>query len=102
MVITLLVSALLVAAAALTVLVFGLYNVAGNRQHFQPVHSMLEYAMQQSVRARARDIAVPDVASDGKVERGALCYQQKCVQCHGGPGVAASDFGQSMQPIPGP
>ena len=99
---TLLAAVLGCAAAAMMVLAFGLYNVAGNRQHLPPVHAVLEYALKQSVRANARDIQVPTFADAAMIERGALCYQQSCLQCHGGPGVAASDFGQSMQPLPGP
>ncbi len=36
------------------------------------------------------------------VERGAHCYIDKCIQCHGAPGVAQDEIGRSMQPIPGP
>lgn len=93
---------LVCALAVLLVLVFGLYNVAGNLQHLQPVHTVLEFALRQSVRANARDIDVPALSAPDTVDRGALCYQQKCMQCHGGPGVAAADFGQAMQPLPGP
>jgi mono/diheme cytochrome c family protein len=34
--------------------------------------------------------------------RGAACFRDKCVQCHGAPGVAQGDIGKSMQPLPGP
>src|SRR5205085_3912696 len=34
--------------------------------------------------------------------RGAGCFRDKCVQCHGGPGVAQEEIGQTMQPLPGP
>ena len=99
---TLLATVLAGAAAGGIVLVFGLYNVAGNRQHLQPVHGVLEFALQQSVRANARHLVAPDLTDSAMIERGALCFQHKCLQCHGGPGVAAADFGQSMQPLPGP
>ncbi|WP_312594099.1 c-type cytochrome [Comamonas terrigena] len=99
---TLLAVVLVCAAAVSLVLVFGLYNVAGNLQHLQPAHAVLEFALRQSVRVNARDIDVPPLSDPATVDRGALCYQQKCLQCHGGPGVAAADFGQAMQPLPGP
>jgi mono/diheme cytochrome c family protein len=63
---------------------------------------VLELAMRQAVRLRARDIAEPPLADERMALRGAACFRDKCVQCHGGPGVAQHDIGQSMQPVPGP
>lgn len=94
------------AVAALLVGVWGVragvYDVAATQQHWQPVHSTLELAMRQSVRQRARDIAEPPLADERMALRGAGCFRDKCVQCHGAPGVAQGDIGQSMQPLPGP
>jgi mono/diheme cytochrome c family protein len=80
----------------------GAYNVGATSQHLQPVHSLLATAMRQSVRWRARDIAAPPLDDAQRVQRGAALFHGKCVQCHGAPGVAQADFGQSMQPVPGP
>ena len=92
-----------VAAGVAVAMVYGgLYNVASTEQHTQVVYSTLETAMRQSVRLRARDIVPPKLDDEGLVLRGAACYRDKCVQCHGAPGVAQSDIGKSMQPVPGP
>jgi mono/diheme cytochrome c family protein len=80
----------------------GLYNVGATRQHLQPVFSVLELAMHRSVRLHARNIEPPPLVGDAMVHRGATCFQVKCVQCHGAPGVAQDDIGKSMQPLPGP
>jgi mono/diheme cytochrome c family protein len=85
-----------VAAGALVVY-GGLYE-----QHFQPVYSLLETAMHQSVKVRARNIETPRLDDERLVMRGAACFRDKCVQCHGAPGVAQGDIGKSMQPLPGP
>ena len=90
---------LLVAAA---VVYGGLYNVASTSQHLQPTHSLLEVAMRQSVRLRARNVETPPLTDELTVLRGAACFRDKCVQCHGAPGVAQNDIGKSMQPLPGP
>lgn len=92
-------SAMLAVAA---VVYGGLYNVAATRQHWQLTHSLMETAMRQSVRLRARDIQEPPLADRQMALRGASCFRDKCVQCHGAPGVAQGDIGKSMQPIPGP
>jgi len=92
-------SAALVAAV---VVYGGLYNVASTSQHLQPTFTVLETAMRESVRRRARDVHVPPLADENLVLRGAGCFRDKCVQCHGAPGVAQGDIGKSMQPLPGP
>ncbi len=93
----------LVAVTGAAVLIYsGLYNVAATRQHFQVTHTVLELAMRQAVRLRAREIVEPPLADERMQVRGAACFRDKCVQCHGAPGVAQGDIGKSMQPIPGP
>jgi mono/diheme cytochrome c family protein len=93
----------LAAALGAAALVWGgLYDVAATQSHWQGVYTVLEKAMHQSVRRRAGDIEPPALDDPALIARGANCYQAKCVQCHGGPGVAQGDIGKSMQPIPGP
>ena len=90
------------AAAGALVVYGGLYNVAATVQHTQPVYSLLETAMHRSVKLRARNIETPKLDDERLVMRGAACFRDKCVQCHGAPGVAQGDIGKSMQPLPGP
>ena len=102
--VTLTAAALLLAAlagAALAVYT-GVYNVSATRQHTQWVYSLLDTALRQSVRRQARDISPPPLDDAARIQRGAACFQAKCVQCHGAPGVAPDDIGKSMQPAPGP
>jgi mono/diheme cytochrome c family protein/cytochrome c2 len=89
-------------AGAVLVVYSGVYDVSASQQHQQWVYSLLETTMRQSVRLRARDINPPPLDDAARIQRGALCFQAKCVQCHGAPGIAASDIGKSMQPVPGP
>lgn len=88
--------------AAVAVMEGGWYDVAANRQHFQPVHSALERSMHASVRNHARGIEAPPLGNPELIRRGAAIYHTHCVVCHGGPGVAQAAFGMSMQPVPGP
>lgn len=99
---TLVAAALAAALAGAAVVWGGLYQVASTRQHWQVTHTLLETAMRQSVRLRARDIEEPPLADERMQLRGAACFRDKCVQCHGAPGVAQGDIGKSMQPLPGP
>ena len=94
--------ALAAALAGGAVVYGGLYDVAATQQHFQPVHTVLETAMRHSVKLRARTIEEPPLGDRSLALRGAGCFRDKCVQCHGAPGVAQGDLGRSMQPLPGP
>ncbi|MGK5024107.1 c-type cytochrome [Janthinobacterium sp. RB2R34] len=88
------------------VLKSGWYNIGATRQHWQPVYSLLEQGMHESVRHYASELRVPPAlagaAARVQVVAGAGLYRQHCVQCHGAPGVAQALIGQSMQPVPGP
>ncbi len=89
-------------AGAALVVYSGVYDISATAQHTQPVYSLLETTMRQSVRWRARHIEPPVLDTPQRLARGAALYRDKCVQCHGAPGVAQSGIGQGMQPLPGP
>lgn len=89
-------------AGAAVVVYSGMYDISATAQHTQVVHSLLETTMRQSVRWRARNITPPGLNEPQRLARGAALYRDKCVQCHGAPGVAQSGIGQGMQPLPGP
>src|SRR4051812_19267059 len=79
----------------------GGYDVAATTPHFQAVYSLLETAMRRSVVRRARGIEAPaSLVSEPSLRRGAACYRDHCVQCHGGPGVPRLGPGLGMQPLP--
>ena len=80
----------------------GAYNVGATTQHWQPVYSLLETTLRHSVRLRAQGIEPPVLDDPQRIARGAVLFRDKCVQCHGAPGVAQGDIGKSMQPLPGP
>jgi mono/diheme cytochrome c family protein len=80
----------------------GLYDISVTSQHTQPVYTLLEVIGRRSIQLRARHIDAPDLSGPVLVQRGATCYRDKCLQCHGGPGVAQNEIGLSMQPLPGP
>jgi len=88
------------------VLKSGWYNIGATKQHLQPVYTLLEQGMHESVRHHAREVVAPAALAGGAAQAqlvaGARLYRQHCAQCHGAPGVAQEAIGQSMQPIPGP
>lgn len=76
----------------------GRYNVAATRPHTPLVYWVLEKAMEQSVRRRARGIEAPPLENTDLVEKGFRLYTELCETCHGAPGVPPSGIGLGIMP----
>ncbi|MEN8260233.1 MAG: cytochrome c [Pseudomonadota bacterium] len=85
---------------AALVVYFGLYNMAAVDQHTKPVYTILDTALRQSIRQRAKHIATPPLSDKSLVETGFVRFRSKCVPCHGAPGVPPGDAGKGMLPLP--
>ena len=83
-----------------TVVYSGIYNVAATSQHTDPVYYLLHYAMQRSVKLRAKGIQVPPLDDPRSEHRGLALYREHCLQCHGAPGVAPNPLGFGTRPAP--
>ena len=92
--------ALLVLVGAAAVGIYaGLYNIAADVPHTQPVYWLLETVRDRSVAARARDIIVPNDLDDAnRISRGAGQYAEMCSGCHLAPGMKRTEI--SRGPIP--
>jgi mono/diheme cytochrome c family protein len=79
----------------------GYYNVAASSEHTAIVYWLLEQGMRASVRRHAAGIEPPpDLNDPERLRTGAHCFQVKCAQCHGAPGVAPNEIGLGLLPIP--
>jgi len=90
------------AAAGATVLYAGWYDISATDQHLRPTYWLLDASMRRSIKWRAADIEVPDLADPQKLRAGASLYREHCQQCHGAPGVAPEPFALGMTPVPVP
>lgn len=91
----------LAAAGAAAFVWYGVYDVSATGPHLQPVHTMLEIALKRAVQARADAHPPPvDLKTPLRVMQGAACFRDRCVACHGAPGVAPERFSLGMQPVP--
>ncbi|WP_051149878.1 c-type cytochrome [Methylohalobius crimeensis] len=88
-----------VVGAALVVY-FGLYNIAAVAQHTLPVYTVLDIALRQSIRQRAKHIESPSLEDKSLIQAGFVRYHKNCVPCHGAPGIAPGDAGKGMLPLP--
>ena len=91
--------AVLVAGAlAAAGLIGGLYDISATDQHLRPTYWAIDTASRQSVKLRARSIAVPALDDAGRIERGLALYRDHCVRCHGAPGVPPETFALGLMP----
>lgn len=91
---------LLVLAGALAVAIYaGLYNVAADVPHTQPVYWLLEMVRERSIAAQARDVAVPNDLDDAsRISRGAGQYVEMCSGCHLAPGMKRTEISRGLYP----
>jgi mono/diheme cytochrome c family protein len=84
---------------ASTVVYTGLYNVAADVPHIQPVYWLLETARERSVKVRARDISVPiDLSDPKRIVSGAGQYADMCSACHLAPGMKRTEISRGLYP----
>lgn len=86
--------------AALTVIWSGLFNVAANDAENPVLAWAFDATFENSVRRQAKDIVVPASFTDAQLEAGFRSFDAMCVACHGGPGVASTEWFEGLRPIP--
>ena len=88
----------LIGAAAIGIYA-GLYNIAADVPHTQPVYWLLETARDRSISARARDVVVPhDLNDPTRISKGAGQYADMCSGCHLAPGMKRTEISQGLYP----
>jgi mono/diheme cytochrome c family protein len=92
--------ALLVLVGAAAVAIYaGLYNIAADVPHTQPVYWLFETVRDRSVAARARNITIPnDLDDSNRISRGAGQYAEMCSGCHLAPGMKRTEISRGIYP----
>ena len=96
----LVVGALVVFLAAAAVGIYaGVYNIAADVPHTQPVYWLFETVRERSVATRARHIVVPNDLDDAtRITRGAGQYADMCSGCHLAPGMKRTEISRGLYP----
>ncbi len=77
----------------------GVYNIAADTPHSEPVFWLLKTVRQQSIAARAVNIVVPpDLADAKRISRGAGQYAEMCSGCHLAPGMKRTEISWGLYP----
>ena len=86
-------------AAAVVAIYAGLYNIAADVPHTQPVYWLLDTIRHRSVVTRARDIVVPNDLDDAnRISKGAGQYAEMCSGCHLAPGMERTEISRGLYP----
>lgn len=84
------------------VLLSGVMTTAATKQHYTITHRILDLGLRYAVRTSSRDVIVPPLDDPRMIDQGLACYRRHCLACHGAPGLAQSEAGKGMLPIPSP
>ena len=77
----------------------GVYNVAADAPHTQPVFWLLETMRDRSIAARAAGVVVPgDFADPKRLAAGAGQYAEMCSGCHLAPGMKRTEISRGLYP----
>ena len=88
----------LVGAAAVAIYA-GLYNIAADVPHTQPVYWLFDTVRERSIATRARNIIVPnDLDNANRISGGAGQYAEMCSGCHLAPGMKRTEISRGLYP----
>lgn len=90
---------LVLVGAAAAGIYAGLYNIAADVPHTQPVYWLFEAVRDRSIAAGARDVVVPNDLNDpNRISRGAGQYADMCSGCHLAPGMKRTEISRGLYP----
>ncbi len=69
----------------------GIYNVSATVPNSEFMKELFKIAIKRSVKRHAKDIVVPDLSEQDKIEKGYVHYKDMCAGCHGAPGVEGAE-----------
>ncbi len=78
----------------------GLYNIAADQPHFEPIGWFLKTASTRSVIFHTEAERIPNLHDPSLVEQGLTLCRKNCQPCHGAPGVASELIGRGINPKP--
>ena len=78
----------------------GVVSVGADQEHNPMMYSFLETARNRSIENASKDIVVPDLEKVDMISSGGADYKDMCAGCHLSPGVAKTDFSESLYPKP--
>jgi mono/diheme cytochrome c family protein len=76
----------------------GLYGIAADDPHTQPVFWLLQTVRNRSIAARATDTVPTDLSDPRRIASGAAEYDEMCSSCHLAPGMERTEISRGLYP----
>jgi hypothetical protein len=76
----------------------GIYDVAADEPHSQPVFWLLQIVRDRSIAAHATDAVPVDLSNPKRIASGAVQYEEMCSTCHLAPGMKRTEFSWGLYP----
>jgi mono/diheme cytochrome c family protein len=87
----------LIGAASLAIYA-GIYDVAADEPHSQPVFWLMQIVRDQSIAAHASDAVPGDLSEPNRIASGAAQYAEMCSICHLAPGMKRTEISWGLYP----
>ena len=87
----------LIGVAAL-VIYSGIYDIAADEPHSQPVFWLMQIVRDQSIAAHATDTVPVDLSNPKRIASGAVQYDEMCSTCHLAPGKKRTEISWGLYP----
>jgi mono/diheme cytochrome c family protein len=87
----------LIGVAALAIYA-GIYDVAADEPHSQPVFWLMQMVRDRSIAAHAADTVPIDLSEPNRIASGAAQYVEMCSICHLAPGMKRTEISWGLYP----
>jgi mono/diheme cytochrome c family protein len=87
----------LIGVAALAIYA-GIYDVAADEPHSQPVFWLMQMVRDRSIAAHATDTVPIDLSEPNRIASGAAQYAEMCSICHLAPGMKRTEISWGLYP----
>lgn len=78
----------------------GGYDISATKPHLIFVESLIKEMKENSIRANAKNISIPELDDKLKINKGFKSYDEMCVVCHGAPGKSTTVIQRGLYPKP--
>ncbi|MEO6960539.1 MAG: cytochrome c [Puia sp.] len=97
---TVIISLLIIASGFVVYIYSGSYNISQLAPHNAFTKWVIETTKHESINKRLRDLHAPPMNDTNMIIEGFNHYNEMCVNCHGGPGIAPGELAKGLYPNP--
>ena len=76
----------------------GIYDIAADEPHSQPVFWLMQMVRDRSIAAHATDAVPVDLSNPKRIASGAAQYEEMCSTCHLAPGMKRTEISWGLYP----